>query len=169
IVGRCNNMAVLPNIPCLKECRIVGKLLVGHAISHALTATADVLAVYIQQFWKTVRQLPVETPEQPFIPPADFDYIKPFLMILGYQGSLDKKKNVIQYPRFTKLIIADLIEKFESIPKRLKEDYYTIKDDTSLMNVYTSGKVTVRGMLIPDDLLTNAIRDTQAYDDYEAK
>ncbi|GKG46113.1 hypothetical protein Tco_0498559, partial [Tanacetum coccineum] len=35
-------------------------------------------------------KLPVETPEQSFIPPADFDYIKPFLKIPGYQGSLDK-------------------------------------------------------------------------------
>ncbi|GKF39474.1 hypothetical protein Tco_0119535 [Tanacetum coccineum] len=112
-VGKCNNKEVLLNIPCPKECRIVGQLLVDHAISYALTATADVPAVYIKQFWKTVRQVPnhnetirfmvdkeeityivdmfratlkllVETPELPFIPPADFDYIKPFLRILGY-------------------------------------------------------------------------------------
>ncbi|GJY84197.1 hypothetical protein Tco_0497573 [Tanacetum coccineum] len=160
-VGRCNNKVVLPNIPCLKECRIVGQLLVDHAQSYALTTTVDVPTVYIQQFWKTVRQvlnanetirfmvnkeeitytvdmfhatlkLPVETPKQPFIPLANFDYIKPFLKILGYQGSSDKKKNVIQYPRFTKLIIADIMEKYESIPKRREEDYYTIKNDTQL-------------------------------------
>ncbi|GKE22044.1 hypothetical protein Tco_1433556, partial [Tanacetum coccineum] len=57
----------------------------------------------------------------------------------------------------------------ESIPKRLEEDYYTIKYDTPLVNVYTTGEVIVRGMLIPNDLLTDAIRDTQAYKDYEAK
>ncbi|GJU49586.1 hypothetical protein Tco_1219141 [Tanacetum coccineum] len=241
IVGKCNNKAVLPNVPCLKECRIVGQLLVDHDISYALTAITDVLAVYIQQFWKTVRQvlnhnetihfmvvkeeiiyivdmfhailkLPVETPEQPFIPPADFNYIKPFLKILGYQGSLEKviafftknlaqpwqtmfkvfnrcltsrltghdqtkinvlqifhtvinkvhvdyasllwcdflhdvqqKKNVIQYPRFNKLIIVDIIEKYESVPKRIEEDYHTIKDDTPLVSVYTTKDVTVRG------------------------
>ncbi|GKG17897.1 hypothetical protein Tco_0372195, partial [Tanacetum coccineum] len=99
--------------------RVVGQLLVDHAFSHALTATADVLTVYIQQFWRTVKQVPnanetirfmvdkqeitytvdmfratlkllVETPEQPFIPPADFDYIQPFLKILGYQGPLER-------------------------------------------------------------------------------
>ncbi|GJU61829.1 hypothetical protein Tco_1243664 [Tanacetum coccineum] len=48
IVVRYNNMAVLPNIPCPKECRIVGKLLVDHALGYALTTTADVPAVYIQ-------------------------------------------------------------------------------------------------------------------------
>ncbi|GKB75759.1 hypothetical protein Tco_0942654, partial [Tanacetum coccineum] len=156
----CNNKAILPNIPCLKECRIVGQLLVDHALSYALTATADVLAMYIQQFWKTVRQVPnanetirfivykeeitytvdmfhdtlkllVQTPKQPFIPLADFDYIYPF------QGHLHKqKKNVIQYPLFTKLIITNLIEKYELIPKRLKEDFHTIKDDTMLVNAY---------------------------------
>ncbi|GKA65177.1 retrovirus-related pol polyprotein from transposon TNT 1-94 [Tanacetum coccineum] len=40
-----------------------------------------------------------------------------------------QKKYVIQYPCFTKLIIADLIKKFDSIPLRLKEDYHSIKDD----------------------------------------
>nr|GEY06983.1 hypothetical protein [Tanacetum cinerariifolium]GEY22798.1 hypothetical protein [Tanacetum cinerariifolium] len=59
--------------------------------------------------------------------------------------------------------------KFETIPKRLKEDYHSIKDDTPLVNVYTTEKVTVKGMLILDDLLTNAIRDTQEYKDYKEK
>ncbi|GJU28259.1 retrovirus-related pol polyprotein from transposon TNT 1-94 [Tanacetum coccineum] len=49
-IGKCNNMEVLPNIPCQKECRIVGKLLVDHALSYTLTTTFDVPVVYIQQF-----------------------------------------------------------------------------------------------------------------------
>ncbi|GJZ91580.1 hypothetical protein Tco_0663507 [Tanacetum coccineum] len=82
---------------------------------------------------------------------------------------VQQKKNAIQYPRFTKLINADIMAKYESIPKRLEEDYHSIKDDTPLVNVYTTGKVTMKGMLIPDDLLTNVIRDTQAYKDYVEK
>ncbi|GJV94372.1 retrovirus-related pol polyprotein from transposon TNT 1-94 [Tanacetum coccineum] len=70
-VGRCKNYVELPNIPCLKECKIVGQLLVDHALSYALTTTAD-------------------------------------------------------------LIIADVMSKFESVPKRLEEEYHAIKDDTSL-------------------------------------
>ncbi|GJY60081.1 hypothetical protein Tco_0459973 [Tanacetum coccineum] len=31
-IGRCNSFAVLPNIPCPKECRIVRQLLVDHAL-----------------------------------------------------------------------------------------------------------------------------------------
>ncbi|GKA28758.1 hypothetical protein Tco_0715003 [Tanacetum coccineum] len=44
-----------------------------------------------------------------------------------------QKKDVIQYPRFTKLIIADLMKKFPSIPQRLDEDYHSIKDDIPLI------------------------------------
>nr|GEV87218.1 hypothetical protein [Tanacetum cinerariifolium] len=42
---------------------------------------------------------------------------------------LFEKKDVFQYRRFTKLIIADLVKKFPSIPPRLKEDYHSVKDD----------------------------------------
>nr|GEU62811.1 hypothetical protein [Tanacetum cinerariifolium] len=77
-----------------------------------------------------------------------------------------KKKDVIQYPRFTKLIIVDLMPKFDSIPKRLEEDYYSIKDDVSLVSVYTTRNVTVKGVLILDDLLTDYECETQEYKDY---
>ncbi|GKA21598.1 hypothetical protein Tco_0701587 [Tanacetum coccineum] len=43
---------------------------------------------------------------------------------------VQQKRNVIQYPRFTKLIITDIMEKYESIYKRLEEDYHIIKNDT---------------------------------------
>ncbi|GJX53319.1 hypothetical protein Tco_0281688 [Tanacetum coccineum] len=61
------------------------------------------------------------------------------------------------------------MKKYESIPKRLEEEYHTIKDDTPLVNVYTTREMTVCGMQILNDLLTNAIRDTQAYKDYVEK
>ncbi|GJW84197.1 hypothetical protein Tco_0157342 [Tanacetum coccineum] len=261
-IGRCNKYAVLPNIPCPKECKIVGQLLVDHALSYALTATIDVSVVYLQQFWKPVKpvvnanktirfivdrqeitytvdmfcatlKLPVETPAHPFIKPATLKYIQPFLKIVSYQGLVDKvsafyiknlsqpwqpmfkvfnryltsrtsghdqtkinilqilhavinrvhvdyasllwwdflhyvqqKKDVIQYPRFTKLIIAYLMKKFDSIPQRLKEDYHSIKDDVPLVSVYTTGNVTVKWMLIPDDLLTDDIYETHENKDY---
>ncbi|GJW26213.1 hypothetical protein Tco_0040024 [Tanacetum coccineum] len=218
---------------------MVGQILVDHALSYALTATADVPAIYIQQLWRTVKQvpnanetilfmvdkkdiiytmdmfcatlkMPIETPKQPFIPPDDFDYIKSFLKILGYQGSLEcltsrmtfhvqskinvmqifhavvnkvhvdyaslsrsdflhyvmQKKSFIQYPHFTKLIITDLIEKYESISKRLEDEYHTNKDDTPLLNMYITRKVTVRGIHIPNNLPTDEIKDTHAYKDY---
>ncbi|GJS05000.1 hypothetical protein Tco_0321508 [Tanacetum coccineum] len=78
-----------------------------------------------------------------------------------------KKRNVIQYPCFTKLIIADLMKKYPSISLRLEEDYHSIKDDILLVSVYTTGNVTIQGMLIPDAFLTDEIRATDDYKEYE--
>nr|GEV12021.1 hypothetical protein [Tanacetum cinerariifolium] len=61
------------------------------------------------------------------------------------------------YPRFTKLIIADLIKKFPSIPQRFDEDYHSIKDDVSLVGVHSTGNVLFQWMLILDAFLTNEI------------
>ncbi|GJV29079.1 hypothetical protein Tco_1385527 [Tanacetum coccineum] len=120
-IGRCNNYAVLQSIPCSPECKIVGLILLDHCLSHALTATVDVPAVYLQQFWRTV----------------------------------------------SKLIIADLMNKFPNIPKRIEEDYHSIKDDVPLVSVYTTGNVSVRGMLILDAFLAAEVRETDDFKEYE--
>ncbi|GKD17943.1 hypothetical protein Tco_1207101 [Tanacetum coccineum] len=78
-----------------------------------------------------------------------------------------QKKEAIQYPRFIKLIIADVMMKFPNIPNRLEEDYYSIKDDITLISVYTTGNVLVRGMLILDAFLTDEIREIDDFKDYE--
>ncbi|GJX55172.1 hypothetical protein Tco_0285069 [Tanacetum coccineum] len=78
-----------------------------------------------------------------------------------------QKKDVIQYPCFTKLIIVDLMMKYPSIPQRLDEDYYSIKDDIPLVSVYSTGNVLFRGMLILDAFLTDEIRATDDYKEYE--
>ncbi|GKA36851.1 hypothetical protein Tco_0723416 [Tanacetum coccineum] len=58
-IRRCNNYAVLQSIPCSPECKMVGQILLDHPLSYALTATADIPAVYLQQFWRTVSKVPV--------------------------------------------------------------------------------------------------------------
>ncbi|GKC90880.1 hypothetical protein Tco_1151529 [Tanacetum coccineum] len=78
-----------------------------------------------------------------------------------------QKKEAIQYPRFIKLIVADLMKKFPNIPKRIDEDYHSIKDDVPLVSVYTTRNVLVRGMLIPDAFLTAEIRETNDFKEYE--
>ncbi|GJR06340.1 hypothetical protein Tco_0529324 [Tanacetum coccineum] len=191
-IGRCNNYAVLQSIPCSPECKIVGQILLNHPISYALTVTADVPAVYLQQFWRTVSKvpdtkdtikflldtqqfthtvdmfrdtlnLPMETPQNPCVVPANIQTIESFVNKVGYQGVVDKlfhavvnrtnvdyaaflwwdfmtnvfqKKETIQYPRFIKLIIADMMKKFPNIPKRFEEEYHSIKDDVPFISVY---------------------------------
>ncbi|GJR88757.1 retrovirus-related pol polyprotein from transposon TNT 1-94 [Tanacetum coccineum] len=225
----------------LKIVSLMEIILLDHPLSCALTATADVSAVYLQHFWKTVSkvlktkdtirfkldtqdivyivdmfcdtiQLPRETPHNPFFAPVNIEIIESFMHTVGYQGVVDKvnafytkflaqpwqtmfklfhvvvnrtnvdyvallwwdfmncvsqKKDVIQYPHFIKLIIADLMKKFPSIPSRLEEDYHSIKDDISLVSVYTTGNVTVQGMLILDAFLTKEIRATDDYMRYK--
>ncbi|GKA04009.1 hypothetical protein Tco_0676790, partial [Tanacetum coccineum] len=190
------------SIPCSPECKIVGKILLDHPFYYALTATADVPAVYLQQFWQIVHKvpdtkdtirfklntqeitytvdmfhytlkLPMETPDNPFITPlfhavvnrTNVNYVA--LLWWDFMNNVFKKKNVIQYPRFIKLIIDDLMEKFPSIPRRHDEDYHSIKDDTPLVSVYSIGNVLFRGMRIPDAFLTAEIRATDDYKEYE--
>nr|GEU46627.1 hypothetical protein [Tanacetum cinerariifolium] len=58
MIERCNNYAVLWNIPCSLECKIIGQILLDHLLSYALTATADAPVVYLQQFWRIVSKVP---------------------------------------------------------------------------------------------------------------
>ncbi|GKA92682.1 hypothetical protein Tco_0814607 [Tanacetum coccineum] len=104
----------------------------------------------VDMFCDTLK-LPVETPDNPFIVPVNIKVIESFMQMVGYQGVIDKVsafymkflaqpwqtmfKDVIQYPRFTKLIIDDLMKKFPVIPQRLDEDYHSIKDDIPLQVV----------------------------------
>ncbi|GJV57480.1 hypothetical protein Tco_1458485 [Tanacetum coccineum] len=78
-----------------------------------------------------------------------------------------QKKEAIQYPRFIKHIIIDSMKKFLEIPKRIEEDYHSIKDDIPLVSVYTTGDMRVRGMLILDAFLTKEIHDIDDFKEYE--
>ncbi|GKE19430.1 hypothetical protein Tco_1427007, partial [Tanacetum coccineum] len=183
-IGRCNNYAMLQSIPCSPECKIVGKILLDHPLSYALTATVDVPTfIYTVNMFRDILHFPVETPENPFVAPVNIETIEAFMNGVGYQGVVDKVstfytknlaqpwqtmfKEAIQYPRFIKLIIADLMKKFPDIPQRIEEDYHSIKDDIPLVSVYTTGNVLVRGMLIPDAFLTEEIRATDDFKEYE--
>nr|GEW31252.1 hypothetical protein [Tanacetum cinerariifolium] len=47
-------------------------------------------------------------------------------------NNVKQNKEAIQYPRFNKLIIVDLMKKFLEISQRIKEDYHSITDDIPL-------------------------------------
>nr|GEV63645.1 retrovirus-related Pol polyprotein from transposon TNT 1-94 [Tanacetum cinerariifolium] len=61
----------------------------------------------------------------------------------------------------------DVPVKFPKIPKRIEEDYHSIKDDILLVSVYTTGDVHVRGMLILNAFLTEEIHATDDFKEYE--
>ncbi|GJV94069.1 hypothetical protein Tco_1541882 [Tanacetum coccineum] len=161
-------------------------------MSYALTATTNVPAVYLQQFWKTISEVPntkdtikfkLDSQEITYTIDMFLDTLQ--LLKVGYQGVVDKvssfytkflvqpwqtmfkKKDVITYPCFRKLIIADLLKKCPSISKRLEEDYHSIKDDISLVSVYSTGNGLFQGMPISDAFLTDEIRATDDYVEYK--
>ncbi|GJW01172.1 hypothetical protein Tco_1556423 [Tanacetum coccineum] len=118
--------------------------------------------VYTVDMFRDTLHPPMETLNNPFITPVNIKVIKSLMQKISYQDVIDKKKDAIRYPRFTKLIIDDLM-KFPSIPQRLDENYHSIKDDIPLVNVYSTGNVLFRGMLILNAFLTDEIRATDDY------
>ncbi|GJS05905.1 hypothetical protein Tco_0362701 [Tanacetum coccineum] len=160
-IRRCNNYVVLQSIPCSPECKIVGQILLDHPLCYALTATADVSAVfkldaqeitYTVDMFRDALKLPVETPDNPFITPVNIKIIESFIQRVGYQGVVDKVSVF-----YTKFLAQpwQTIRRLSSSPQRLDEDYHSIKDDIPLVSVYTKGNVTIRGMLISDAFLTD--------------
>ncbi|GKC01453.1 hypothetical protein Tco_0987589 [Tanacetum coccineum] len=89
-IGICNNYVVLQSTPCSPECKIVGKILLDHPLSYALTATADVPVVYLQQFWKTVIKMPEIEDTIIFKLDTNIEIIESFMNRVGYLGVVDK-------------------------------------------------------------------------------
>ncbi|GKE93802.1 hypothetical protein Tco_1574897 [Tanacetum coccineum] len=96
---------------------------------------------------------------------TNVDYVA--LLWWDFMNNVFQKKEVIQYPRFIKLIIADLMKKFLNISQRTDEDYYSIKDDIPFVSLYTIGNVLVRGMLIQDEFLTKEISVVDDFKKYK--
>ncbi|GJX79465.1 copia protein [Tanacetum coccineum] len=101
---------------------------------------------YTLDMFRVTLHLPVETPKNPSVTPVNIQTIEAFM---------------------NRLIIDDLMKKFQNIPQIVDEDYHSIKDDTSLVSVYTIGNVLILKMLILDDFLTGEICATNDFKKYE--
>ncbi|GJS09694.1 hypothetical protein Tco_0366490 [Tanacetum coccineum] len=81
-------------IPCSPKCKIVGKILLDHPLSYALTAIGDLdsqeIVSTVDMFRDTLNLL-VETPEKPFVTPVNIEIIESFMNKVGYQGVVDKE------------------------------------------------------------------------------
>ncbi|GKA95062.1 retrovirus-related pol polyprotein from transposon TNT 1-94, partial [Tanacetum coccineum] len=130
-IGRCNNYVVLQSIPCSPECKIVGKILLDHPLSYALTAIADVPVVVGYQ--GVVDKINILQLFHVVINRTNVDYA--VLLWWDFMNNVFQKKKAIQCPRFIKLIIVDLMKKFPNIPQRIDDDYHSIKDDITLVSV----------------------------------
>ncbi|GKB41957.1 hypothetical protein Tco_0886899 [Tanacetum coccineum] len=89
-IGRCNNYAVLHSIPCSPECKIrtVSKV---PDIEDTIKFMLDTQQfTYTVDMFRDTLYLLVETPENPFVAPANINTIKVFMNRVGYQGVVDK-------------------------------------------------------------------------------
>ncbi|GJV71414.1 hypothetical protein Tco_1491409 [Tanacetum coccineum] len=112
----------------------------------------------VDMFHATLKLL-VETLAHLFIAPATLKFIQPFLMIVGYQGIVNKvsaffTKNLAQpwhmivHVDYASLLWWDFLHCVQQKKDRLEEDYHSIKDDVPLVSVYTTRNVSVKGMPI---------------------
>ncbi|GJU85045.1 hypothetical protein Tco_1292591 [Tanacetum coccineum] len=183
-IGGCNNYAVLQSIPCSPECKIIRKILLDHA-------TSDVPVVYLQQFWRTVSKLPVETPENPFVAPVNIETIEVFMNKVGYQGVVDKvstfyTKNQAQpwqtmFKVFNRCLTTrtsghdqtkiNILQMFHTVINRTNFDYASLLWWDFMNNVKQKKEVIkdvhIQEMLIPDEFLTEEIRVTDDFKEYE--
>ncbi|GJV52956.1 hypothetical protein Tco_1448697 [Tanacetum coccineum] len=159
-IGRCNNYNVLHSIPRSLEWKIIGKILLGHPLSYALTATADVPAVYLQQFWKTMIKIP-DTMDT-----IRFKRLVIKVYLTKTSGHDQTKINILQL--FHALVIRTNVDYAPLIWWDFMNNVFQKKnDDTLLVSVYSIGNDLFRGMRIPDAFLTSQIRATNDYKEYE--
>ncbi|GKD77661.1 integrase, catalytic region, zinc finger, CCHC-type containing protein [Tanacetum coccineum] len=148
---------------------------------------------YTVDMFRVTFHLPVETPKNLFVAPVNIQTIEAFMNMVGYQGVVDKvnafyMKNLAQpWQTMFKVcnrclttrksghdqIKINILQLFHAVINRVNvdyaallwiyEDYHSIKDDIPLVSVYTTRNVLVRGMLIPDALLTKEIYATDDF------
>ncbi|GKB23957.1 hypothetical protein Tco_0863358 [Tanacetum coccineum] len=119
---------------------------------------------YTVDIFRDTLHLPVETPKNPFVAPANINTIETFMNKVGYQGVVDKTKiNILQL--FHAVLNQTHVDNAALL--WLEEDYHSIKDDVTLVSVYTIGNVSVRWMLILDAFLTAEIIEMNNFKEYE--
>ncbi|GKD76519.1 hypothetical protein Tco_1339140 [Tanacetum coccineum] len=82
-----------------------------------------------------------------------------------------KKSNEMYYPRFTKVIVNFFMTKDQSIPRRNSINWHYARDDhmfTMIKVVSWHENTQLYGVILPDDLTNEAIKDLESYKEYYA-
>ncbi|GJT83878.1 hypothetical protein Tco_1058220 [Tanacetum coccineum] len=83
-----------------------------------------------------------------------------------------KKKELLLFPRFTKLIIKHILSYHNNVSKRLQSYHHVIKIDATLGNqkfINNGAKEPIYGMGIPLEMMSYAIKTSADYLNYLAK
>ncbi|GKC24023.1 hypothetical protein Tco_1026173 [Tanacetum coccineum] len=90
---------------------------------------------------------------------------------IDFRQSKLKRREIMPYPRFTKIIINYFLSQHKSLPKRQGSYVNTIKDDGVLgrLKFGSKGKdYQVYGLAIPDTMLTDEIKISDTYQTFLA-
>ncbi|GJT94572.1 hypothetical protein Tco_1090090 [Tanacetum coccineum] len=80
-----------------------------------------------------------------------------------------KRSNEMYYPRFTKVIVNFFMTKDSSIPRRNRVIWHCARDDlmfTTIKVVSRHEDTQLYGVILPDELTNEAIKDSKSYKEY---
>ncbi|GJU81542.1 hypothetical protein Tco_1283907 [Tanacetum coccineum] len=146
----------------------------------AFVITAEVLKIYMHQFWTTIKKI-INSDAYNFklekkkfrVDTENVDYVALLWEDFMYQADnreiSSARKEHMPYPRFTKVIINHFIYKDKTISMRNQINFHTIRDDSllgTLKFVFKTQDYQQYGALISDDMINQDIKDSNAYKTY---
>ncbi|GKB97082.1 hypothetical protein Tco_0983219 [Tanacetum coccineum] len=87
-------------------------------------------------------------------------------LVFQIENKESRKTKYMFYPRFTKVIINYFMSQDQSIPRRNKVDWHRANDDlilTTMRSIPLYEVVKKYGVILPDNLTTQAMKESKAY------
>nr|GEV68644.1 hypothetical protein [Tanacetum cinerariifolium] len=135
----------------------------------AFTISADVLEIFMQQFWYTLKKVK-DSKSYEFLLANKKCIVdaKVFRMILDIDHMKERKsrRETMSFPRFTKVIIKHFFSQHKSLSKLKFQHYHTIKDDgivNRLKFVRIGEDYQEYRLPIPDMMLNDTIKQSESY------
>ncbi|GJV22258.1 uncharacterized mitochondrial protein-like protein [Tanacetum coccineum] len=102
---------------------------------------------------------------------VDYAYLLWEDFVYQVENNNVKRSNEMYYPRFTKVIVNFFMTKDHSIPRRNKVNWHFARDDymfTTIKVVSRHEDTQLYGVIFPDKLMNEAIKDFESYKEYYA-
>nr|GFC30548.1 hypothetical protein [Tanacetum cinerariifolium] len=144
----------------------------------AFLVTADVPEIYMQELWATAKlhQHSIRFKMDTRKSVLDLEAFREMLHISPRIPSqsfveLPFEEEILEFLRFTKVIIDYFMTRKPSIPRRNKINWHYVRDDVlfSTIKVVSRHQTTQQyGAILPIELTTEDIRNSKAYKEYYA-
>ncbi|GJY60838.1 hypothetical protein Tco_0461495 [Tanacetum coccineum] len=102
---------------------------------------------------------------------VDYAYLLWEDLVFQIENKESRKNKYMFYPRFTKVVINHFMSQDQSIPRRNKVDWHMANDDpilTTMRFIPQHEVVQKYGAILPDNLTTQAMKESEAYKTYYA-